>query len=612
MRIDAAYTDALGKPTVATPEVQRAVLDALGYDSVDDAAVSSGELQPVYVVCERDLATLPDVVRASIVPDIGLGYHDVVTSMGATRLIVTPERAYVPSALDAAPRWGYAAQLYSLRSEHNWGIGDFGDLTALARLAQRSGASAVALNPLHQAHLTNPAAASPYAPLSRRYLNALYIDIDDAARRCSASVEAPDLGGLRRATLIDYRGVAYVKLQALETIFATGTHRDAVRAFALGDPGLLAMATYEAIMEREVVRDASIYGWMQWPRELRDANGPGVAAFAREHVERIEFFTFLQWLADEQLARAAQAASSMAIGLYRDLAVGVDLASVDVWSDPGAFALDLAIGAPPDPLNEDGQNWGLPPFHPRALRDRAYEPFVTLLRANMRHAGALRIDHVMGLRRLFCMARSLPKAGGVYVNYDFDAMLGIVALESHINRCMVVGEDLGTVPDGFRERLSEARVFMCRVLFFEREPDGRFRAPDQYTRGAVASTGTHDLPTLAGRLAESDPESLETRRRLIEALSSLGLLDAASEETLTALLVATYRYLGRTRSELALVQLEDALGSREQVNVPGTIDEQPNWQRKLITKLEELEHHPIFAAIAQAMRDVRPLNERGS
>lgn len=608
MDIDIAYTDALGAPTVASAEVQLAVRHALGYDEYDERR-RARTIEPVYVVRESAIGTLPEFVRAGLPHAAGLGYHDVATDRGPTRVIVTPTHAYVPESLDETREWGYAAQLYSLRSSTNWGIGDFGDLAALARLAARNGASALALNPLHQGHLSNPAAASPYAPLSRRYLNALYVDVDAAARRCGVAIERPDVEGLRYSSLVDYRGVAFVKMQALESIFARGVPREAVREFARRDPGLQAMALYEAIMERESARDASVYGWMQWPAELRDRNGPGVAAFARKHAERLEFFIFLQWLADEQLAAASQAASAMPIGLYRDLAVGVDLASVDVWSDPGAFALDLSVGAPPDPLNEEGQNWGLPPFHPLALIELAYDPWIALLRANMRHAGALRIDHVMGLRRLFCMARSMPKAGGVYVNYDFEAMLGIAALESRLNRCMIVGEDLGTVPDGFRERLAAARVFMCRVLFFEREPDGRFRTPDRYEPGTVASTGTHDLPTLTGRLENAGPEAVATRSRLIEALAAAGLLDDPGKVTLTQLLVATYRYLGLTRSALALVQLEDALGSRDQVNVPGTVDEHPNWQRKLSEPLESLEHHPIFAAIAQAMRDERPLNE---
>ncbi|HVA28943.1 MAG TPA: 4-alpha-glucanotransferase [Candidatus Baltobacteraceae bacterium] len=621
-RIDVEYADAFGKATRTTREGRVGILRALGYDAWDDASAQRAlddtlerdrerDLAPVYVVPQDDLARLPGAVRESLDPGIELGYWDVETAAGRTRVIVTPRAAYVPDAF-GSPRWGYAAQLYSVRSQRNWGIGDFSDLARLATIARAEGASVLALNPLHQGHLTNPASASPYAPLSRRFLNALYIDVDAAAERCGVAIDRPDLEGLRRSPLIDYRGVAFVKMQALEAIFAAGTRRDVLRAFAQRDPGLRAMACYEAIMEREVARDAEVYGWMQWPQELRDCHSPAVAAFAREHARRLEFFIFLQWLADEQLAQAARAASAMEIGLYRDLAVGVDLASVDVWADPDAYALGLSVGAPPDPLNADGQNWGLPPFHPQRLAERAYEPFVTLLRANMRHAGALRIDHIMGLKRLFCVAREHPQAGGAYVNFDFEAMLGIVALESRRHDCMVVGEDLGTVPDGFRERIGSARIFACRVLYFERENDGAFCAPEAYAREAVASTGTHDLPTLAGFWAQADPQ---TRERLLEALRRARVLAEVanpSDLTLTELLVATYRYLGRSRSDLVLVQLEDALGSHDQVNVPGTVDEQPNWQRKVSEPLESLEQHPIFAAIARTMRDERPLNERGN
>jgi 4-alpha-glucanotransferase len=309
----------------------------------------------------------------------------------------------------------------------------------------------------------------------------------------------------------------------------------------------------------------------------------------------------LQWLADRQLARAAQAASLLPIGLYRDLAVGVDLSSADVWSDPQAYVLGFGVGAPPDPLNAAGQNWGLPPFDPRVLAQRGYEPFIALLRANMRHAGALRIDHVMGLRRLFCLPRS--GSGGAYLSYDFEAMLGIVALESHRSRCLIVGEDLGTVPEGFRERTGQARIFSCRVLFFERLADGGFRTPDAYPADAVASTGTHDLPTLAGYWNKAD---FAERERLLDALTAYAELDTRDPQ-LTALLVASYRYLARARSRLVLLQLEDAVGSPDQVNVPGTVDEEPNWRRKLPVPVEELRTHPIFAAIVTMMQDERSM-----
>jgi 4-alpha-glucanotransferase len=562
--IDDRYADAFGNPVIVSSETMAAMRDALGGEDEGVAVVR--------VVRVDQLETPREI-----------GYYD--------DMIVVPTQAYVPEALERVPAWGLAAQLYALRSSRNDGIGDFTDLANLAALADRSGASTVALNPLHQSHLTNASAASPYAPLSRRYLSALYIDVHAAAAEFDVSLADFDTRALRDAPLVEYEHVAAFKLEALERIFDALYERRPWSNFAAADPGLRDVARYEAIMELLTALDPDVYGWQQWPLELQDARGPAVEHFAAQHAKRVEFFIFVQWLADRQLERAAHAASSMPIGLYRDLAVGVDLNSADVWSDPGAYALGLAVGAPPDPLNTAGQNWGLPPFHPRALRERRYEPFIALLRANMRHAGALRIDHVMGLRRLFCIPRALP-GGGAYVNYDFDAMLGIVALESVRNKCMIVGEDLGTVPEGFRERMHDARVFGCRVLQFNLYDN----PPD-----TVASTGTHDLPTWPAYWRDADAA---TRERILEAFRSAGV--GVTDDGLTSVLVAAYRYLARSASRLVLLQLEDGIGSYDQVNVPGTVDEEPNWQRKLAVPLETLAEYPIFAAIVHALREQRP------
>lgn len=562
--IDDRYADAFGNPVVVSPETMAAMRDALGGDDDD---VSS-----VRVVRQDQLGEPRDP-----------GYYD--------DMIVAPAQAYVPEALDRTLMWGIAAQLYSLRSANNDGIGDFTDLANLAQLAAACGAATIALNPLHQLHLTNPSAASPYAPLSRRFLSALYIDVHAAAAEFGVTPEFYDAQALRDAAFVDYGGVAAVKLKALDRIYSGLRERRPWASFVQDDSALRDVARYEAIMEILTARDRGVYGWQQWPAELQNARGEAVERFAAEHADRVEFYLFVQWLADRQLANAADAARALPIGLYRDLAVGVDLNSADVWRDPGAYALGLAVGAPPDPLNEHGQNWGLPPFHPRVLRERRYQPFVELLRANMRHAGVLRIDHVMGLKRLFCIPRALPN-GGAYVNYDFEAMLGIVALESVRNRCMIVGEDLGTVPEGFRDRTGAARVFGCRVLYFDLYGD----RPD-----TVASTGTHDLPTMPAYWANADDA---TRGRMLEAFASRGIV--CNPDDLTALLEAAYRYLARSPSRLALLQLEDGVGSYDQVNVPGTIDEAPNWQRKIPVSLEVLAEHPIFAAIVEALRQERP------
>jgi 4-alpha-glucanotransferase len=645
--IDDRYADAFGNPVDVSQETKLAMLQGLGYDVRSDRDAADRLAQqrsedarrafaPTYVVRPERLDELPDAIRAQLRAPLEIGYYRCDGGDSEVLVIVVPTQAFVPEHLDRVPAWGVAAQLYSLQSGRSAGIGDFGDLERICTLAADAGAAAVALNPLHQSNVSNPAAASPYAPLSRRALNALYIDIGAAAREFNVSVDESGAAALRATALVDYPAVAHYKLHALERIFVAVRERRPWEAFVRQDPRLRLGATYEAIMEQQRARDSSIYGWRQWPRGLRNCASRAVKRFAKAYAERVDFFCFLQWLADRQLAAASQAASSMAIGLYRDLAVGVDLSSADVWSDPEAFALDLSVGAPPDPLNASGQNWGLPPLHPRTLSARGYEPFASLLRSNMRHAGALRIDHVMGLRRLFCIPRAAP-FGGAYVNYDLEAMLGIVCLESVRQRCMIVGEDLGTVPEGFRDRTRASRIFSCRVLLFEREWGGRFRAAQEYPHDSAASAGTHDLPTLAGfwsaadvalheRLgwesrdaAASDRASrAHTRDCLLAALVEQNCLDSQranvlrmsgteiSGEQLTELLVAAYRFLARVQSRLVLLQLEDGVGAFDQVNVPGTVDEEPNWRRKIGVPIEELTRHPIFAAIVRALREERP------
>ncbi len=634
--IDDDYADAFGRRADVTIESKLAILNALGYEVADDASAARAlhdartadslyPIKPVYVVREGDAPSWPQPIRDVLDAATPPGYYDLEIGTEATRAIVAPRRAYVPPGVDAKRLWGPSVQLYALRSQRNWGIGDFGDLQSLVALAKRSHASLVGLNPLHQLHLTNPTAASPYAPLSRRYLNALYIDVGATAREFGVPVDDSGVAELRDSALVDYAAVARAKMRALQVIF-DGIHieRD-LDTFLKREPHVRAAALYEAIMEELTHRDGSIRSWLQWPAELRDHDSHAVAVFAQTHESRIAFYVFLQWLADRQLARAARGASKMAIGLYRDLAVGVDLASVDVWSDPDAYAFGLSVGAPPDPLNAAGQNWGLPPLHPRALIARAYEPFVTLLRANMRHAGALRIDHVMGLKRLFCIPRAAPSGGGAYVNYDFEAMLGIVALESHLQNCMVIGEDLGTVPEGFRERLATERIYSCRVLLFERDGE-RFRSPAEYPADSVASTGTHDLPTMAGYWTGADIETREglgwidaaaartervererSRKALVGALRKARCI-ADEDPDLRAILLAVHRFLARAGSHVVLVQLEDLLAQREQVNVPGTTNEEPNWMRKLALPIDALETNDIFAAIVRIMREERPLN----
>ena len=560
-------------------------------------------------------------------------------------LIVTPEQAFGAADLGRGRLWGLTLPLYGLRSKANWGLGDFGDLAAFAALMAPLGASLVGINPVHALFPPLVERISPYAPSSRRFLNVLLISIERAARLVgglpagAAGAEAGRMLERARASeLVDYPVVSGLKLQALERLFgaftqASGPGRAAFERFrAAAGPGLERHAVFEALLEHLVARDPACRCWRNWPSEYRRPESPAVAAFTARHAQRVEFFQFLQWLADEQLgqAQAEARAAGMPVGLYLDLAVGVDPDGAEAWADPLTVAGRVRIGAPPDDFSPKGQDWGLAPLAPLALRDQAYGPFVELLRRNMAHAGALRIDHVLGLRRSFWRPPERDLAGA-YVRYPLADLLGLIALEAHRQRCVVVGEDLGTVPHGLRADLTGAGLLGCRVLYFEREPDGRFRGSANYPRACLASISTHDLPTLAGfwvgrdidwrerlglfadpaQAARERTERGEIRRRLLELLAAEGLLPPGVDpgdppaELPWDVAVALHRLLARSPAEVVVMQLEDALEQVEQANLPGTTGEHPNWRRRLDVPLERIATDPRVMALAQAIRTAR-------
>jgi 4-alpha-glucanotransferase len=437
----------------------------------------------------------------------------------------------------------------------------------------------------------------------------------------------------RSAELIDYGAVAACKRPVLEALYRRfqaldsgdgGTARTPLghsfqRFQQKGGQSLADFAVFEALHEF-YCREKRGFSWRNWPAPMRDPRSPQVAEFAAAHRERVEFFQFLQWEADRQMAAAAEAgrAAGLRIGLYRDLAVGADPYGAEAWADQELVAPHAAIGAPPDPLSRTGQNWGLAPVNPLVLRRQGFAPFVACLRANMRQAGVLRIDHVMSLRRLYWIPSGMEATEGCYVNYPLDALLRLVALESCRQECAVVGEDLGTVPPGFRETMREANVLSYRIMMFERQPDGRFISPSEYPPLAAASAATHDLATLKGfwlgrdiawrrRLAlypdaaaaaAEATERARDRVLLLDALIGEGLLAAADRgQFLSAAGEPIYRptlgdaiqcYLARSRARLMLVQIEDLVGETEQANLPGTTDAHPNWRRRLSRTLEEI------------------------
>lgn len=585
-----------------------------------------------------------------------LGYHRLSLAAGGAcaeiGIAVAPSACHLPPGLRPGERsWGLTAQLYGLRSARDWGIGDFSDLGALCRRSADLGAVTIGVNPLHALFAAEPRHVSPYSPSSRGWLDYLYIDVTAVpgfAEDETARTLAPEaaIAAARAADLVDHAAVAALKRPVLEALFerwrrselANGAELAAeFRSFRQdGGAALAAFATFEALHEH-ILASGGGFSWRQWPAALRDPQSAAVAEFARAHQDRVAFFQFLQWLADRQLGAAAAAgrAAGLSIGLYRDLAVGVDPNGAEAWSEREMVAPGASIGAPPDALSRAGQNWGLAPLNPLALRRRGFAPLIVALRANMRHAGILRIDHVMGLQRLYWIPGGGSATRGAYVNYPLRDLLRLLALESCRQRCAIVGEDLGTVPEGFREAMQAANVLSYRVFVFERNRDGSFIPPGAYPPLAAASAATHDLATLKGywlgndigwrhRLALYPDAAAEAadateRRRdrtlLLQALVREGLLapesarDFLPEEDAPvygeALGEAILAYLARSRARLMLVQVEDVLGEVEQANLPGTTDRHPNWRRRLSKPIEELFADPALARLAGRLAEER-------
>lgn len=578
------------------------------------------------------------------------GYHRLeLGERGATtELIVAPARCYWPEGPGGPRRaWGPTVQLYALRSSRNWGIGDFTDLAALAALSAERGAGLVGVNPLHALFAEN---ASPYAPSSRVFLDPRYLDVEAVpeyaeCEEVRAEVARPAfqarLAELRQTRLVDHDAVQAQKRPILERLwrrfhearFDGGTGRAAEFEDwrARGGPALAAWGVHETLREQLRRRDPSAWGWPVWPAAYRDSRSPEVAAFAAAHAPEIEFQQWLQWECERQLDEVGRRCSerSMALGLYQDLAVSVDGGGFDAWRDRELYALEARLGAPPDDFNVAGQDWGLPPFAPSRLRDVAYRPFVEALRANMRHAGVLRIDHVMILMRAFWVPRGATAREGAYVRYPFEDLLGLVALESQRQRCAVIGEDLGTVPPEVRAGLGARGVLSYRLFYFMHDEARRPLRPTAYPEQALVAVTTHDLPTLAGwwrgrdldlraglgLFADDEARGIRAaeraveRERVLAALAAEGLLPHAPEGDRApddaTLAAAVYAYLARTPARALGVQLEDALGEEQQANLPGTTTEHPNWRQKLPEDLETLAADPRLDAVFRAIRRER-------
>jgi 4-alpha-glucanotransferase len=700
--VELEYINAAGTRIVISPEIVRAVLAAMGYPVNNDGdaeaflgsltdkersrrlpavLVVSHEHQPAQIpvnvetghshkwrlvredceIAEQgsldiEQSTASSLEREGSAPlgtswvaltvELPCGYHQFEIDDESMSLIVVPEKCWLGPIERNQRIWGVAAQLYLLRSERNWGIGDFTDLHNLIDIAAGWGASVIGLNPLHALFIDDPEQASPYAPASRLYLNILNIDVtsipefatcEDAKSLLRSEDFASALDAVRAKNLVDYRAVAELKLWMLGRIHsyfaksASLQRRCALEAFVQeGGRGLNRFCIFQAIRLDLSRRNRSPDDVHQWPQELREPDSPGTDEFVTSHREDIEFLIWAQWIADTQLRDAASRAEAhgMILGLYRDLAVGSSAAGAETWSNPQVVVGEAHAGVPPDILNPAGQDWGLPPFNPRTLRESAYAPFIELVRANMRYCNALRIDHVVGMQHLYWVPVGHNPDQGAYVTYPFDDLVGILALESWRNHCLVVGEDLGTVPPGFSEKLNEHGILSYRVLYFEQDSkSGQFIPPDEYRPLTLATVGSHDLATLRGWWLGNDIAIREQHRLYFDPLEGdrqrkirhyekqqlltalrLQDLDPRDGEDFWRLSRSVHAFLARSGAAISMVQLEDLMSEASQTNLPATSREHPNWRRRLSKSLDDLRKDPNIATVIDAIRRERPLS----
>lgn len=582
--------------------------------------------------------------------NLPLGYHELIVTIGThdadgsaadggihttatSTIIVTPNRVGLPRRMGASRVWGYAAQLYSVRSHHSWGLGDLTDLADLCTWSASQGAGYLLTNPLHAAEVTGRMEPSPYLPSSRLFVNPIYIrpeliaeyhDLDQYDASIIESLRTTTLDDDPQA-LLDRDRTWQAKSQALELIHRvdmSASRRMAFTAFRVARGRRLEdFATWCLLSE--------LHGsdWHDWPAELHDPHGAAVARVRREHADRIDFHMWLQWIADQQLSTAQSSGTDagMPVGLICDLAVGVNGSGADAWMLNGLFAREMNVGAPPDPFNQAGQDWGQPPMRPDVLEQMAYAPLREMVSGALRHAGGVRIDHIMGLFRLWWVPRGLGPRHGAYVRYNHEAMVGVVALEAYRAGALVIGEDLGTVEPWVRDHLASRGILGTSIMWFETGPDGRPKQPQQWREHAMSSVTSHDLPPTSsylrgdhvelrdrlGLLTESVDEERENARRERETwLASLrqqGVLEA-DEDDPEQVTLAMHTLLTRTPSKVINATLTDAVGDPRTQNLPGTEDEYPNWRVPLSgpdgepVYLEDLYSSDRVARMAKVLR----------
>lgn len=607
---------------------------------------------------ERGKVTSREFVRVQVpLPDdLPIGYHRISVKLdaglnGETLLIVAPPRCYEPECISRGRRvWGIAVQLYALCAPNNWGMGDFRDLRELIKLSASLGCGIIGLNPLHALLPAAPTQISPYSPSSRQFLNVLYICVPDVPEFAHSAVAKKHVANakfqallreLRDTGNVDYARVAAAKFQVLRLLFeqfrsehltAQTARGKAFHKFVeqCGEP-LRLHAVFDALDAELRLQGPQYWGWPSWPEEYRDPTSIAVSRFARDRADEVNYFLYLQWLANEQLGAAQRQAHDcgMSIGLYGDVAVGANPGGSETWANRHLYLQGASIGAPPDALALKGQDWGIPPQDPLELRAQEYRPFIVLLRNNMLATAALRLDHVMTLFRLWWVPQGMSSAEGAYVHYPLSDLMAILALESERHRCVIIGEDLGTVPDEVREAMESYHAYHYKVLLFEKEADQSFKAPSRYVSNALATVTTHDLPTLRGWWEEGDiglREQLhlypdhscaeaerdaraEERAAMMRALASQGLWycrpDEPSPPYSIALARAVQCYLGQSNAHIAMIQIEDLIGMRDPANVPGTDQEHANWQRKVQENTADIFARPEVQEMLRAMDKAR-------
>lgn len=652
------WQDAAGRPQRVADDALRTVLTALGYQTGNDSALEasharcveasrhasfvSGDVgRPVLLPKGCDTPIGPVEIRlengATVQSRIGrtrdglvlspidiMGYHQITIGACDIRLAIAPARCLGPADLTGRNRpWGVAVQTPSLRDDRSCPFGDFGTLATTAKAFAAAGADALAISPAHALFPADATRYSPYAPSSRLFLNVLLGD--PALVGCPAPSEAQ-----AASDLIDWEHAIPQRMAALREAFdqRSDTVRQTV-AIWRADQGeeLERHAIFDALSARHFAGGAR--GWQDWPSEYHDPASDAVARFAADNREEVDFYVFAQWLASASLDAAQQAArdTGMGIGLIADLAVGMDGGGSHAWSRREDLLTGLSVGAPPDLLGPQGQNWGLTGFSPAALQRTGFAAFIATLRAALRHAGGVRIDHILGLARLWVIPDGQSAADGAYLTYPLEDMLRILAIESHRARAIVIGEDLGTVPDGLRPLLRQRGVLGMRVLWFERDDDGAFVAPDRWERSAVAMTGTHDLVTVAGWWQAGDlawsrklgrgPDSIALEDELTERQQDREALWATMGKSMAATeaapasdqpqpaVDAALRHVAASPCALAILPIEDIAGLIEQPNLPGTIDEHPNWRRRMEASTDDLLKRPDIAHRLNQIEEAR-------